>query len=316
MKNKILKKILGVAGYKLIEKEVIKNERLISSKSYLKIDRLLDTLFKDKKISNIIQIGANDGIRFDILNGYIKKYKTKSILVEPIKENYEKLKKNYEDCNFISFENCAISTNNEISFLYKVNEKYIKNYDDHIPGITSFNKEHLLKHGVKNRHIICENVSSINMKDLITKHQLKSLDLLYVDAEGYDGKIVIDFLNTTNIKPVIILEFIHIKNIIFESLIQILEENRYKLQYKFLNNKAKVYWFDDTFKKKFGYQPNQKLRNIQEIFKTPSQTVFMKIFLAPFRSLSHWKPHFLQENHLEDPRDSLITPQEPHVFEV
>ena len=229
MKNKILKKILGVAGYKLIEKKIIKNERLISSKSYLKIDKLLDTLFKDKKINNIIQIGANDGIRFDILNSYIKKYKTKSILVEPIKENYEKLKKNYEDCNFISFENSAISINNEISFLYKVNEKYIKNYDDHIPGITSFNKEHLLKHGVKNRHIICENVSSINMKDLITKHQLKSLDLLYVDAEGYDGKIVIDFLNTTNIKPVIILEFIHIRNIIFESLIQILEENRYKL---------------------------------------------------------------------------------------
>jgi|TARA_B110000967_G_scaffold36507_1_gene35740 FkbM family methyltransferase len=229
MKNKILKKILGIAGYKLIEKEIIKNERLISSKSYLKIDKLLDTLFKDKKINNIIQIGANDGVRFDILNSYIKKYKTKSILVEPIKENYEKLKKNYEDCNFISFENSAISTNNEISFLYKVNEKYIKNYDDHIPGITSFNKEHLLKHGVKNRHIICENVSSINMKDLIIKHRLNSLDLLYVDAEGYDGKIIIDFLTTTNIKPVIILEFIHIKNIIFESLIKILEENKYKL---------------------------------------------------------------------------------------
>ena len=54
MKNKILKKILGIAGYKLIEKEIIKNERLISSKSYLKIDKLLDTLFKDKKINNII----------------------------------------------------------------------------------------------------------------------------------------------------------------------------------------------------------------------------------------------------------------------
>jgi hypothetical protein len=54
------------------------------------------------------------------------------------------------------------------------------------------------------------------------------LDLLYVDAEGYDGKIIIDFLTTTNIKPVIILEFIHIKNVIFESLIKILEENKYK----------------------------------------------------------------------------------------
>ena len=123
MKNKILKKILGVIGYKLIEKEIIKNERLISNKSYLKIDSLLDTLFEEKKISNLIQIGANDGIRFDILNSYIKKHKTKSILVEPIKENYEKLKKNYKDCDFISFENSAISVNDEISFLYKVNEK-------------------------------------------------------------------------------------------------------------------------------------------------------------------------------------------------
>jgi FkbM family methyltransferase len=229
MKNKILKKILGIAGYKLIEKDIIKNERLISSKSYLKINRLLDTLFKEKKINNIIQIGANDGIRFDVLNAYIKKYKTKSLLVEPIKENYEKLKINYENCNFVSFDNSAISVNNEISSLYKVNEKYIKNYGNHIPGITSFNKEHLLKHGVKNRHITSESVTSISIKDLITKHKLNSLDLFYVDTEGYDGKIVIDFLNTTIIKPIIILEFIHIKNKVFDLLIKILEEKKYKL---------------------------------------------------------------------------------------
>jgi len=228
MKNKILKKILGIFGYKLINKEIIKNERLISSKSYLKIDKLLDTLFKEKKINNIIQIGANDGMRFDILNSYIKKYKTKSLLVEPIKINYEKLKENYKNCNFVSFENSAISVSNEISSLYKVDEKYIKNYSKHIPGITSFDKDHLLKHGVKSSHIIRESVSSISMKDLITKHDLKSLDLLYVDAEGYDGKIVIDFLITTIFKPIIILEFIHIKNVIFELLIKNLENEKYK----------------------------------------------------------------------------------------
>jgi FkbM family methyltransferase len=229
MKNKILKKILGILGYKLINKEIIKNERLISSKSYLKIDKLLDTLFKEKKINNMIQIGANDGILFDILNSYIKKYKPKSLLVEPIKINYEKLKENYKNCNFVSFENSAISVSNEISSLYKVDEKYIKNYSKHIPGITSFDKDHLLKHGVKSGHIIRESVSSISMKDLITKHDLKSLDLLYVDAEGYDGKIVIDFLTTTIFKPIIILEFIHIKNVIFELLIKNLENEKYKL---------------------------------------------------------------------------------------
>ena len=227
MKNKILKKILGLFGYKLIEKEVFKNERLISSKSYLTIDKLLKTLFEEKKINYLIQIGANDGERFDVLNYYIKKYQTKSLLVEPIKENFEKLKKNYKNCSFVSFDNCAISVNNEITHLYKVSSKYIKNYNNHIPGITSFDKEHLLKHGVKSRHIISENVTSINMKNLISKHNLKSFDLLFVDAEGYDGKIVIDFLTSTLISPIIILEFIHIKNDVFKNLINNLEQKKY-----------------------------------------------------------------------------------------
>ena len=227
MKNKILKKILGLFGYKLIEKEVFKNERLISSKSYLTIDKLLKTLFEEKKINYLIQIGANDGERFDVLNYYIKKYQTKSLLVEPIKENFEKLKKNYKNCSFVSFDNCAISVNNEITHLYKVSSKYIKNYSNHIPGITSFDKKHLLKHGVKSHHIISENVTSVSMENLISKHNLKSFDLLFVDAEGYDGKIVIDFLTSTLIKPVIILEFIHIKNDVFKNLINNLEQKKY-----------------------------------------------------------------------------------------
>ena len=91
MKNKILKKILGLFGYKLIEKEVFKNEKLISAKSYLTIDKLLKALFEEKKINYLIQIGANDGERFDVLNYYIKKYQTKSLLVEPIKEKFKKI---------------------------------------------------------------------------------------------------------------------------------------------------------------------------------------------------------------------------------
>ena len=90
MKNKILKKILGIMGYKLIEKKLFKNDKLISTKSYLTLNRLLKNLFEEKKINFLIQIGANDGSRFDILNNYIKTYKIKSLLVEPIKEIFEK----------------------------------------------------------------------------------------------------------------------------------------------------------------------------------------------------------------------------------
>jgi|TARA_B100000795_G_C22738708_1_gene414393 FkbM family methyltransferase len=227
MHNKIFKKILGLFGYKLIDKKVFKNDRLLSTKSHLKINRLLENLFKEKKINNLIQIGANDGERFDILNTYIKKYKIKSLLVEPIKQNFDKLKNYYSNCNFIDFENSAISVNNEIYKLYKVKSKYIYKYSDHIPGITSFDIKHLLKHGVYKHHISSENVKAISIEKLIMKYKLKNLDLLFIDAEGYDGKIVIDFLELNTFKPIIILEYIHITNEIFKSLIAKLEKNNY-----------------------------------------------------------------------------------------
>ena len=227
MKNKILKKILGLFGYKLIEKEVFKNEKLISAKSYLTIDKLLKALFEKKKINCLIQIGANDGERFDVLNYYIKKYQTKSLLVEPIKENYEKLKKNYENFNSIKFDNSAISVNKEINYLYKVNPSKILSYGHHIPGITSFDKNHLIKHGVKKKDIIKDSVKSISIKDLLYKHKLNTFDLLFIDAEGYDGNIVIDFLSTVSLRPIIILEYIHIENETFNKLVTQLERNNY-----------------------------------------------------------------------------------------
>ena len=229
MKHKVLKKFVGLFGYKLSDKNTSKNARLISTNSFLKIDKLLEVLFLEKKISNLIQIGANDGERFDLLNSFIKRYPCESLLVEPIKENFEKLKNNYKNNNNIIFENSAISINDDIQKLYKVDDKFLSYYSNHIPGITSFDKEHLIKHGVKSRHIVTENVVTINMKDLINKHNFNSVELFCVDAEGYDGKIAIDLLETTLIRPVIILEYIHIKNDTLVRLLNILEKEKYNI---------------------------------------------------------------------------------------
>jgi hypothetical protein len=57
MTHKWLKKISNFFGYKLIEKNLIKNQRSISNKSFLKIEKLLDKLFENEKII-LIQIGA------------------------------------------------------------------------------------------------------------------------------------------------------------------------------------------------------------------------------------------------------------------
>jgi Mrp family chromosome partitioning ATPase len=137
------------------------------------------------------------------------------------------LKINYKGYSNLNFENSAISVNDEIQNLYKVNPKKLSKYGNHIPGITSFNKNHLIKHGVKKTHIVKELVNSISIKDLIVKYKLDTLDLLIVDAEGYDGDIIIDFFKNISIRPIIILEYIHIKNETFKTLIDQLEKQEY-----------------------------------------------------------------------------------------
>ena len=227
MKNKLLKKIVGLFGYRLIEKRVIKNERLLSKNSSLNINKILETIFHNNNIQNLIQIGANDGLSFDQLNFYIKEYKCKSLLVEPIKANFLLLKENYKEFPFIDFENSAITIGDEISHLYKVDPIYEKNYGNHITAIQSFARGHLINHGVKNKHIVTEKVDSITMLNLIKKYNLKKLDLLFLDCEGYDGKIILDFLSTVLLRPIIIFEFIHIDNIFFEKLITKLLDKEY-----------------------------------------------------------------------------------------
>jgi len=228
MKNKILKKIVGIFGYKLADKNHIKNKRIIEDNSYLKNTKILNYLFNQKKIDYLIQIGANDGLRFDSLNKYIKTHKTKALLVEPIKENFDDLKKNYKQYKNIIFENSAISVNNEISYLYKVNPLKLRYYSgDHFIGITSFDINHLLKHGVKKNDIIKEKVNSISINDLIIKHSIDSFDLLFIDAEGYDGAIISDFLKSSLIRPIIIFEYLHVPNKDFRDLAKQLKKKKY-----------------------------------------------------------------------------------------
>ena len=229
MRHKLLKKIIGAFGYKLISKNTIKNERILDDFNYLTLPRILEYLTKNGLIKSIIQIGANDGSRFDILNVFIKKYKIKSILVEPIKENFEELINNYSKVENIIFENSAISVKGEISFLYKVKSQYLNKYGEHVKAISSFNKKHLINHGVKNSHIEKQMINSISIKELLNKHKIENFDLLFLDAEGYDGNIVNDFLDESLLKPYIIFEFIHIDNEIFKILINKLIQKKYNL---------------------------------------------------------------------------------------
>ena len=226
MNKKILGKISSIFGYKLIDKDLVKNKRLLSKK-VLNLDYFLNHFFSIKFIKDIIQIGANDGNRFDPLTKYLKEYNTNTVFVEPIKKYFEILKNNYSNKNNFYFENSVISNINGLIDIYKVAEKNLKFYDDHISGISSIDKNHLLKHGVKRGHIEKEKINSITIIDLINKYKLNNLDLLFLDVEGAEGEIISNFFETSDLRPIVIFEFIHIKNYIFEECINLLNKKNY-----------------------------------------------------------------------------------------
>ncbi len=227
MANKLLKKIAGALDYKLVEKNLIKNNRLVNSKSILNLNLILKKIFDSQKVECLIQIGANDGNRFDELNKFIKEYRVKSILVEPINEYFEVLKRNYKNFENVYFENSAITVGAKEKEIFIVNSNNLKDYDEHIKGINSFDKKHLIKHGVKLSHIIKKKINCISILNLLEKYNISKLDILFVDAEGYDGDIVVDFLNNSKQEPILIFEYIHVENKILKNLISILNEKKY-----------------------------------------------------------------------------------------
>lgn len=250
-KNKILKKIVGLYGYKLIDKDLVKNNRIIEDKGFLKIEKILNYLIKNDIVKSLIQIGANDGKRFDSLNKFIKNYNVKSLLVEPMEEYFEDLKKNYDKIENIYFENSLISVNDEISYLYKVDKNSLNRYGDHIKGISSFSYDHLIKHGVKTKDIIKQKANSISISELLIKHNFNNFDLLFIDAEGYDGAIINDFLTSVNLRPYIIFEYIHIDHKTF----QVLLDNFKKFDYIFFPINENIISIPREKKDIFIFQP-------------------------------------------------------------
>tara|TARA_B100002051_G_scaffold274401_1_gene315448 strand:+ start:7635 stop:8378 length:744 start_codon:yes stop_codon:yes gene_type:complete len=229
MNFKLIRKIAGALGYKLFDKNYVKNNRLCGKYSDLNIKNILKSFFDKKIINSLIQIGANDGKSFDDLSFFIKKYQTNSILVEPIPEHFDELKINYSQLKNVNLENVAISEDKEKKYLYSVKKKFRDIYGGHAKAISSFNLDHLLKHGVRKGHIEKLFVNSLSVEKLFEKYKLTNIDLFYVDAEGYDGEIVLSFLKNSFECKIIIFEYIHIKNNLLEKLLEELKVKKFRI---------------------------------------------------------------------------------------
>ncbi|MGH8658039.1 MAG: FkbM family methyltransferase [Gammaproteobacteria bacterium] len=173
-------------------------DRLISKPRWRRFDSLVCDRSARSDDFFFIQIGANDGRRHDPIFRYITQYGWRGILVEPVPSYFSRLKHNYRTFPQLIFENSAISNADGERDFYRVQEG-----QDHLPdwcrGIGTLYPQVLLKHrwlipGLQD-YVVKERVKCLSFNSLLEKHKVRKIELLLIDAEGYDYEIIkqVDF---------------------------------------------------------------------------------------------------------------------------
>ena len=163
------------------------------------LDRLEHTHGKPK----FIQVGANDGVRFDGLYQYVTERSCQGIVIEPLPDIFENLKRNYQDYRGVTPINIAIHPILTEATIYRVDPTMVSDLAPWVSGIASFNRHHLEKSGVPSHSIISESVPCTPLMPLIEKYDMLDATLLQIDTEGFDAEII-DMIDFNRFKPKLI----------------------------------------------------------------------------------------------------------------
>jgi FkbM family methyltransferase len=196
--KKLIQGILGLFGLRLIR---AKYSRKYLPKANVDNIEVIVQFYKllQNKI-NVLQIGACDGITSDSIYTYIKTGNINAYLVEPSAVNFKKLQEFYSNEKNATLINVAIAEKNEKRNFYTVKDEGRWLDNGWARQLASFYKNHLLKHGIKENEIGVEEVTCRTVDTIISDYNIKNLDVILIDTEGYDGEIVKMTLNQ-NILP-------------------------------------------------------------------------------------------------------------------
>jgi FkbM family methyltransferase len=152
-----------------------------------------EQLHKRKKDIFFVQIGAMDGKTFDPIYEFVQKYGWNGVLVEPLKDHFESLKQNYSNSEGLIFENVAITEESGTRKINRIPTKVVN--DNDLPnwglGASSFYTDrNALEWDEIKPHIVREEVDCLTLPELLNKHNITEIDVLQIDAEGYDYHIL------------------------------------------------------------------------------------------------------------------------------
>ncbi|WP_296620133.1 FkbM family methyltransferase [Marivirga sp.] len=175
----------------------------------------------------VIQVGANDGINHDPIHKFVKRDKWRGLLIEPQPDVYRyQLFPLYLRDEGIFMENIAISDQISLMDMYKISftrERWAT-------GLTTFHKPTLQdkvdrgdvdiiakRKGIKvpasrEKYIDEVKVESKTFEFLRTKYQIKEVDVLQIDVEGFDFEVIKLYDLSLHKPKVIVFESRHLND--------------------------------------------------------------------------------------------------------
>lgn len=155
-----------------------------------------------------LQIGANDGFTGDPVYPLLTRAGVdwRGVLVEPVAHLFAELSQRHGQNPALRLERAAICEHDGSTMIHRLTTTSTDTlWLDQIPSLD----RELLRAGAKQfgkaeNAVVEENVPSLTVATLLERHAITQLDLLVIDAEGWDWRILRQF-DLRNLRPKFIL---------------------------------------------------------------------------------------------------------------
>jgi FkbM family methyltransferase len=185
--------------------------RPLEGKKFPILQLAIPSILKNVKDFFFVQIGANDGERSDDLRRLVLQYHPRGLLVEPLPDMFEKLKKNYRSEEQLVFANVALARQNHDVSLFRF--RHDAPVRDYLHGMATFDEQRIrrLARDLKLSSWIEEvRVRGLTFKQLLEEFAVTDITLLQVDTEGFDFEIIKMALECRKCPDLINYEFTHL----------------------------------------------------------------------------------------------------------
>ena len=163
-----------------------------------------------------VQIGANDGFTGDPICHLIERTDTRwrGVLVEPVAHLFAELSKRYGRDPALRLERAAIGESDGIAVMHRLqttsnDSLWLEQLPSLKPEIVRRTAEQL---GATNKPTIVESVPCLSVATLLERHRINRIDLLVIDTEGWDWRILGQFDLTLLCPKLILYEHQHLSS--------------------------------------------------------------------------------------------------------